>query len=101
MAEDVSPLRIQVCYAEPERQLLQDMTVPVGTTLQEAILQSGILNALPGLDITTLKLGVYGKSKPLDTVLRDQDRVEIYRPLLADPKEARRKRAEKKNRQNE
>ena len=91
-----SLLHIQVCYAKTDQQLLHDLTVPAGTTLHEAIKQSGALVAMPEIDLATCRVGVYGKLKALDTVLQEGDRVEIYRPLIADPKESRRRRAQKK-----
>ena len=86
-------IHVQVCYARPERQLLLELDVAPGTTIQQAIQQSGIVRQAPEIDISVLRVGIYGKLKPLDTVLREHDRVEIYRPLIADPKETRRRRA--------
>jgi uncharacterized protein len=87
-------LHVQVCYARPDRCWLRDLTVADGCTLNEAIVQSGILDEAPEIDLSGWRVGVYGKLKPLDTVLRERDRVEIYRPLQADPKESRRRRAD-------
>lgn len=87
---------MQICYASHDLQILRDVSVAVGTTLQEAILQSGILRQVPEIDFTSARVGIYGKLKSLDTVLRDHDRIEIYRPLVADPKDSRRLRAVKK-----
>ena len=70
--------------------------VAPGTNVQQAIESSSILQEVVDIDLTVCRVGVYGKLKPLDSLLRDQDRIEIYRPLLADPKESRRQRAEKK-----
>jgi hypothetical protein len=97
MAETAQTIRVQICYANSSLQVLQDLQVTLGTTLQEAILQSGLLRQIPEIDLAVLRVGIYGKLKSLDTVLREHDRVEIYRPLTADPKEARRKRVVKKN----
>lgn len=97
MAESIKQLQVQVCYATPERQILLDLSVPEGTSLQDAIIQSGILNQAPEIDLGLSRVGIYGKLRALDTVLRAQDRIEIYRPLIADPKESRRARAEKKS----
>jgi putative ubiquitin-RnfH superfamily antitoxin RatB of RatAB toxin-antitoxin module len=94
----MADLKIQICYAEPDFQLLRDLTVAEGTTIQQAIMQSGILREVTAIDLTACKLGIYGKLKPPDTVLREHDRIEIYRPLIADPKETRRLRAELKAR---
>lgn len=87
-------LQLEVAYARPERQLIVKLSLPAGTTAREAVLQSGIASEFPDIDLTQLKLGVFGKAVPAEHVLRDRDRVEIYRPLQADPKEVRRRRAE-------
>ena len=89
-------IHVQVCYATPARDYLRELTVERGMTIAQAIEQSGILADIPGIDLTVQPVGIYAKKKPLDTVLREHDRIEIYRPLIADPKETRRKRAEKK-----
>jgi putative ubiquitin-RnfH superfamily antitoxin RatB of RatAB toxin-antitoxin module len=94
---DPTVLQIQVCYAKPDMQFLRGLVVPPGTTVHDAIKQSGVLQNAAEIDLTVCRVGIYGKLKTLDTVLRDCDRVEIYRPLVADPKEARRKRAEKRD----
>lgn len=94
--DKLSLLHVQVCYAKTDRQLLHDLSVPEGTTLHDAIRQSGVLAAMPEIDLATCRVGVYGKLKALDTILQEGDRVEIYRPLIADPKESRRRRAQKK-----
>lgn len=93
----MAELRIQVCYARPDAQILWELSLPEGATLQSAIEKSGVLRDAPEIDLGTCRVGVYGKLKALDTVLRTHDRVEIYRPLIADPKESRRKRAVKKD----
>src|SRR3954468_9300245 len=89
-------LAVQVCYASPQLQFLRELMVPAGTTLHQAIKLSGVIEAAPEIDLSVWRAGIYGKLKPLDTVLREHDRVEIYRPLVADPKEARRRRADKR-----
>lgn len=94
MAELPVTLAIQLCYARPDRQFLLDLTVAPGTTIQQAIQNSGIIQQAPEIDVTVWRVGLYGKLKTLDTVLREHDRIEIYRPLIADPKDTRRKRAE-------
>lgn len=96
MAEGVK-LHIQVCYARPQSPLMIDLEVKSGATIESAILASGVLLHVPEIDLHACKAGIYGKIKPLDTVLREGDRIEIYRPLIADPKEARRRRVVKKN----
>ncbi|QGZ61369.1 RnfH family protein [Paraburkholderia acidisoli] len=90
-----APLSVDVCYALPEAQTLIPVALPPGATVQQAIDASGILARHPEIDLATLKVGVYGKLKPLDTVLADHDRVEIYRPLIVDPKAARQRRVDK------
>jgi putative ubiquitin-RnfH superfamily antitoxin RatB of RatAB toxin-antitoxin module len=94
--EDAASVHVQVCYAEPEHQFLRELQVSAGTTVHEALVQSGVIDFLKHGNIEDCKVGIYGKIKTPDTVLRDRDRVEIYRPLKADPKEARRRRAGKK-----
>ncbi|MGZ3237732.1 MAG: RnfH family protein [Burkholderiaceae bacterium] len=96
MVDSANTLHVQICYAKHGVQVLHDLSVLVGTTLQEAILQSGVLRQVPEIDITVSRVGIYGKLRSLDTLLRDHDRIEIYRPLTADPKDSRRKRAVKK-----
>jgi putative ubiquitin-RnfH superfamily antitoxin RatB of RatAB toxin-antitoxin module len=88
-------LAVQVCYAGPQRQFLRELQVPAGTTLHQAVKLSGVIEAAPEIDLSVWRVGIHGKLKTLDTVLRKNDRVEIYRPLIADPKQARRVRAEK------
>ena len=90
MAADL--INVQVCYASDAVQFLRALRVPAGTTLEQAIAASGVLAEVPGIDPATMQVGIYAKKKPLDTVLREHDRVEIYRPLIADPKNARRRR---------
>lgn len=86
-------IRIEVVHARPEKQVLLGLDVAPGTTLGEAIEQSGIREAFPELEVDPDRVGVFGRKAKLGDVLQAGDRVEIYRPLLADPKEARRKRA--------
>ncbi|MTV38390.1 RnfH family protein [Duganella radicis] len=85
-------INIQVCYASDAVQFLRALQVPVDTTLEQAIALSGLAAELPGVDLNALETGIYAKKKPRDTVLREHDRVELYRPLIADPKHARRRR---------
>ena len=86
-------IRVEVAYARPERQLILGVEAEPGVTVEEAIRRSGILAEFPEIDLAKQKVGVFGKAATLKTMLNDGDRVEIYRPLIADPKEARRKRA--------
>jgi len=87
-------IEIEVVYALPDEQILLKRNVPAGTTVAEAIQASGLLDKYPDVDITKNKLGIFGKLAKAETVVREKDRIEIYRPLIADPKEVRRKRAE-------
>jgi putative ubiquitin-RnfH superfamily antitoxin RatB of RatAB toxin-antitoxin module len=73
------------------------MQVEPGTTIGQAIEQSGVLTEFPDINLATQPVGIYAKKKTLDTVLRERDRIEIYRPLVADPKDSRRRRAAKKD----
>lgn len=86
-------IRIEVAYALPKQQVLLQLDVPPGTTVESAILHSGVLAKFPDIDLARNKVGVFSKVVTLDTPLRDRDRIEIYRPLIADPKEIRRQRA--------
>lgn len=86
-------INVEVAYAEPDKQLILPVNVDSGTTVGGAIVQSGIMMEFPELDIENSKVGIFGKVTVMTTVLKDGDRVEIYRPLIADPKEVRRKRA--------
>jgi putative ubiquitin-RnfH superfamily antitoxin RatB of RatAB toxin-antitoxin module len=84
---------VEVAYALPKQQLILELMVPEGTTAEQAVQKSGVLAKFPEIDLTQNKLGIFGKLVKADTVLREKDRVEIYRPLIADPKEVRRQRA--------
>lgn len=113
-------MHVFVCYATSEREILRDMWLEQGATVGAAIEASGIVAELAalqavgalgaladprdpgfggaaGFDPALHQVGIFGKKKSLDTVLRDGDRVELYRPLLADPKESRRRRASGKS----
>ena len=91
MSDEIS---IEVVYALPHEQALFKLQAPQDTTMDGAIRLSGIMEKYPEIDLDKNKIGIFGKLTRADAVLRDRDRIEIYRPLLADPKEARRKRAE-------
>jgi len=88
-------IKVEVAYALPNRQLAIPLQVKKGTTVYEAAVQSGIADKFDDLDLETAAMGVFGKAerKPKERVLEDGERVEIYRPLIADPKEVRKKRA--------
>jgi len=87
-------IKVEVLYALPHEQTLLNVEVPQDTVVEDAIKISGMLEKYPEIDIASNRVGIFSKLSKLDTVLRDRDRVEIYRPLIADPKEVRRKRAE-------
>lgn len=86
-------IHVEVVYASPARQKVARVGLRVGASVREAIEQSGFLEEFPEIDLDKNKLGIWNKQAKADAVLRDQDRVEIYRPLIADPKEVRRQRA--------
>lgn len=90
MADAIS---VEVIYALPGRHELVTLRLPSGSTLGQAVAASGLPQKFPEVDLATNKIGIFGKLAKTDAVLRDGDRVEIYRPLLADPKEVRRRRA--------
>ena len=85
--------RIEVAYATPEKQIIVECEIVTGTHPRDAIRQSGIDRHFPDIDFDTCDLGVFGKAIPSDYQLGEGDRIEIYRPLIADPKEVRRQRA--------
>jgi putative ubiquitin-RnfH superfamily antitoxin RatB of RatAB toxin-antitoxin module len=91
-------MTVEVAFALPNRQALISLTVPVGTTVQEAIERSNISGEFPEIDLREAAVGIFGKLANLGSTLRDRDRVEIYRPLIADPKAGRRRRAENRSR---
>ena len=86
-------IRVEVVYALPQRQEIFSLSLPAGSTAREAVAASGVLAKFPEIDLAKNKLGVFARLVRPDAELRDRDRVEIYRPLLADPKEVRKKRA--------
>ena len=89
----MATIRVEVAYAEPERQKIITLTMNEGATLKQAVERSGMVRFFPHLDLQAASFGVFSLPRPADYVLRDGDRVEIYRPLIADPKEMRRQRA--------
>ena len=95
MAE-ADKIKVEVAYALPEQQVIIPLQVDQGTTIEEVITLSGVLQQFPDIDLSQNKVGIFGKIAKPDTILRERDRVEIYRPLIADPKESRRRRADKK-----
>jgi len=87
-------IKVELVYALPHEQTLLKFTVPAGTKVADAVQLSGILKKYPEIDPAKNRMGIFGKLTKPDAELRELDRIEIYRPLLADPKEVRRKRAE-------
>lgn len=88
-------IHVEVVLAMPERQELIALKVISGSTVADAIAQSGVIEMFEGFELDTTKVGIFGLKASPDQVLREGDRVEIYRPLIADPKESRRQRAVK------
>ena len=88
-------IHVEVVLAMPERQELIALEVISGSTLADAIAQSGVIEMFEGFELDTAKVGIFGLKASQDQVLREGDRVEFYRPLIADPKESRRQRAVK------
>ncbi|PHM46293.1 RnfH family protein [Xenorhabdus mauleonii] len=91
----MSEINIEVVYALPERQYLFNVKLSQGSTVEQAIVASGLLTLRNDIDLTKNKIGIYSRPAKLSDILEEGDRVEIYRPLIADPKEMRRKRAER------
>lgn len=91
----MSEIRVEVVYALPERQYLRTVRLEEGSTVEQAIIASGLLELRKDIDLKSNKVGVYSRPVKLADIIADGDRIEIYRPLIADPKELRRLRAEK------
>ncbi|SFK84188.1 hypothetical protein SAMN05216302_101737 [Nitrosomonas aestuarii] len=89
-------IEVEIVYALPERQVLKKLQVPAGTSVEEAIHHSGIMHQFPEIDLNNNQFGIFSKFVKRETVLQSCDRVEIYRPLTVDPKEARRLRVKNK-----
>ena len=85
-------MQVGVCYAEAERQVWLKVDVPEGSVVEEAIQRSGILRRFPEIDLGKQKVGIFGKLAKLDSPLKEGDRIEIYRPITADPKTVKRRR---------
>jgi uncharacterized protein len=86
-------MHVEVVYALQNRQKVVLLQLPEGVTLRDAVERSGLMAEFPEIDLAVNKFGIWNKLAKPDAVLRDKDRVEIYRPLIADPKEVRRQRA--------
>lgn len=91
----MSEINVEVVYALPERQYVRTLKLEEGSSVEQAIIASGLLDVRREIDLKTNKVGIYSRPVKLTDSLSDGDRVEIYRPLIADPKELRRLRAER------
>ena len=94
MSIESDMIHVEVVYALPQEQRVFNLVVNNQATVEEIIQQSGVMSLYPEIDLAKNKVGVFSRNVKLDATVRDKDRIEIYRPLLADPKEIRRKRAE-------
>lgn len=90
---EMNKIEVEVVYASPSKQLLITCQVKLGSTIQQAIELSGILSQFPEIDLSQQKVGIFGKQRKLTDLVQAGDRIEIYRPLIIDPKKARRNRA--------
>ncbi len=88
-------LAIEVVYGTPTRQEIINCVVAIDTTIEQAILSSGIIEEFPEIDLAVNNVGIWNRAAKLTDIVKDLDRIEVYRPLLADPKEVRKRRAEK------
>ena len=93
-------LRVEIVYALRDRQVLLTLEVEEGTTARQAVERSGILQRFPEIELARAGLGIFGREVAPETPLRDGDRVEIYRPLIAEPKQGRRERAQQTQRRS-
>lgn len=91
-------ITVEVAYAKPNEQCILKVTLAAGSTIAQAIEQSGINKKFPEIDLKKQKIGIFSKLKQLSDLIKEGDRIEIYRPLLIDPKEARRVKAKKTKR---
>jgi putative ubiquitin-RnfH superfamily antitoxin RatB of RatAB toxin-antitoxin module len=91
--ENAEPIEVEVAYARPDTQVVFKLKVNPGARVEDAIKLSGILHRFPEINLAVNEVGVFGKLSRLNALLKPGDRVEIYRPLIADPKEVRRQRA--------
>ena len=86
---------IEVVYGVPHKQKILTLILAEGSTVEQAILASGVIDLFPEIDLKVNKVGIWNKAVKLSQVLNDLDRIEVYRPLIADPKDVRKRRAEK------
>ena len=95
----VKTLQVEVAYALPDEQRIFALEVPEDCDVEQAIKQSGVLEAYPQIDLASDKVGIFGKVCKLTATLRQKDRIEIYRKLIADPKESRRQKVEQERKE--
>ena len=88
-------MQVEVAYATPQKQIILPVNVPQGSTAKDAVEMSGVARKFPEIDLETNPMGIFGHQIKPTQILRENDRVELYRPLLCDPKEVRRRRAKK------
>ncbi|MCF2858280.1 RnfH family protein [Pseudoalteromonas sp. SMS1] len=88
-------IKVDVVFALPDKATSLTVDVAEGTSAEQVVLQSGIMERCPEIDPTNLSLGIWNRTVKLHQVVKEGDRVEVYRPLIADPKEARRRRADR------
>ncbi len=96
MTINTKKMRIEVAYAKPSEQVILTLDIADGSTIEAAIIESGILQRFPEIDLANNRVGIFGRLCKLDQTIKAGDRVEIYRPLIVDPKEMRRTRAAKR-----
>jgi len=89
----MTEVNVEIAYALPEEQILIDVSVRSGADIKDAVLKSGVLKLYPNLDVENMQVGIFGKLAKMNYMVRERDRIEIYRPLIADPKEVRRRKA--------
>ncbi|MBF0470432.1 MAG: RnfH family protein [Gammaproteobacteria bacterium] len=100
MAEEQTSIMVEVAYATPTEQQIFTVTLGSAATVQEAIELSGVLQAFPEIDLEKSDVGIFSKVAKLSATLRERDRIEIYRPLIADPKAVRKQRASEGKKMN-
>lgn len=91
----VEKISIEVVYGVPHKQKIITLLVEIGTTVEQAIIDSGVINLFPEINLEVNKVGVWNRAVKLSEIVNDLDRIEVYRPLIADPKDVRKRRAEK------
>ena len=90
---DPITIRVEVAYARPDKQKIISVLLEEGSTIEVAVIKSGMLEAFPEINLESQTTGIFGLIRPRDHILRDGERVEIYRSLLTDPRDARRERS--------